>query len=494
MRRDVWARRAAIATLLALSIVHLTCAGASLTAPNSSTISVFANPPFIASNGGVSVITAVITEPAGTAVPDGTVVQFFTTLGTIDREGKTHDGVARVNLISDSRSGAADVTASSGSVVQLATALVTIGSVRSVSVVVTANPPAIDGLGPARQSRIVANVFDASGNPVVSVPAIFSVVDADTGNPSTEFMASGGAPVFTDSNGQAVDFLQTRYPRDAECKNVTVTATTTNGIAGTVNVVINSKVPPCTPIGGPDAPKLDSFTPTMGAAGTPVTITGSMFTGATSVNFNGTSASFSVDSDTEISTSVPVGATTGPITVTTDKGTGTSTSDFTVTSGGPIILSFAPTMGPVGTPVTLMGTGFTGANNVSFNGTSATFMVDSDMQISTSVPAGATTGPISVTTPEGTGESSSDFTVTSGGPIITSFNPTMGPVGTPVTITGTGFTGATDVAFNGTSATFTLVSDTQIDTTVPVGATDGPISVTTPQGTGVSSSDFDVTP
>ena len=71
---------------------------------------------------------------------------------------------------------------------------------------------------------------------------------------------------------------------------------------------------------------------------------------------------------------------------------------------------------------------------------------------------------------------------------ITGFAPTSGPVGTVVTITGTGLTGATAVAFNGTAATFTPVSATKITATVPVGATTGTIAVTPLGGSAVTSS------
>ena len=61
-----------------------------------------------------------------------------------------------------------------------------------------------------------------------------------------------------------------------------------------------------------------------------VTITGSNFTGATAVTFNGTAATFTVNSNTKISTTVPAGATTGKISVTTAAGSGFSATDFAV--------------------------------------------------------------------------------------------------------------------------------------------------------------------
>ena len=80
-----------------------------------------------------------------------------------------------------------------------------------------------------------------------------------------------------------------------------------------------------------------------------------------------------------------------------------------------------------------------------------------------------------------------------GGPTVSSFGPSSGPAGTPVEIKGSGFTGATSVEFNGTTASFTVGSDSSIAATVPAGATSGPISVTTPGGTAASSAGFTVT-
>ena len=78
-------------------------------------------------------------------------------------------------------------------------------------------------------------------------------------------------------------------------------------------------------------------------------------------------------------------------------------------------------------------------------------------------------------------------------PTVGGFAPASGPVATDVTLTGTGFAGATGVAFNGVAADFTVDSGTQITATVPVGATTGAITVTTPGGTGTSAASFTVT-
>jgi uncharacterized repeat protein (TIGR03803 family) len=69
-----------------------------------------------------------------------------------------------------------------------------------------------------------------------------------------------------------------------------------------------------------------------------------------------------------------------------------------------------------------------------------------------------------------------------------------GQVGNTVIILGYGLTGSTSVTFNGTTATYTVVSDTQISATVPSGATTGTIQVTTPGGTLVSNVKFEVLP
>jgi len=70
--------------------------------------------------------------------------------------------------------------------------------------------------------------------------------------------------------------------------------------------------------------------------------------------------------------------------------------------------------------------------------------------------------------------------------------PISGTVGARVIILGNKLKGSTKVTFNGTAATFTVVSPTEIKTTVPTGATTGPVQVTTPSGTLTSNVSFQV--
>ncbi|HET8890004.1 MAG TPA: IPT/TIG domain-containing protein [Candidatus Angelobacter sp.] len=167
----------------------------------------------------------------------------------------------------------------------------------------------------------------------------------------------------------------------------------------------------------------------------------------------------------------------------------TATDDIIAFLEGISFSPFSPIFGPVGTGVTI--TGFTGATTVSFNGVAATFTEGPPGTITTTVPAGATTGPITVTTP-GSGPlvTTTRFTVT---PTITSFAPPVGAAGTGVTITGTNFIGATDVRFNGTGTTFTVSNSGAITATVPFGASTGRITVITLDGTATSAANFTVT-
>jgi hypothetical protein len=290
---------------VAMAIALARCNQALPTAPPGTTITLIPNPCAISAHGGVAVISAVLTEKTGLSVPDGTVVQFFTDLGTIDRQGKTNDGVARVNLMADGRSGTAKVTAlsgtGSGSAAPVATSstggfiriqsrdvrsasdlhamagtsgctatgsngtaftTVTIGAARQATILLVASPPAVS---PGRTALLTATVLDDAGNPVSNVPVFFSLGTGTGG----ERLASGGSAVYTDNNGQAQDVLSTSAVLPG---GVTVSASSGNLAPATVSLSVNGGSPP-TPTSTPTSTATSTATSTSGAPTTTPTAT-----------------------------------------------------------------------------------------------------------------------------------------------------------------------------------------------------------------------------
>ena len=163
------------------------------------------------------------------------------------------------------------------------------------------------------------------------------------------------------------------------------------------------------------APALSSFLPTANIVLNSVVLTGSGFTNTSAITIGGVPvAAYTVNSDTQITMTVPETAITGALVVTTTGGTVTSGSAFTVI---PQITSVYPTSGPVGTMVALTGSGLFGATQVGFNegpaSSSSTFSTTSSPANALNAVVGslASTGPVTVTV-SGTTASGPLFTVT----------------------------------------------------------------------------------
>ncbi len=163
---------------------------------------------------------------------------------------------------------------------------------------------------------------------------------------------------------------------------------------------------------------------------------------------------------------------------------------YSLNIGKAAFASLVSTSGKEGAKVGILGQGFSSSSVVKFGGTQATTVTLSGTTFLTAtVPSAALTGSVTVTTGSTTLTSNTTFRVT---PKITSFSPSSGPVGTLVTINGTGLMQATKVTFNGKSASFTAVSDIEVTATVPTGATTGKIKVTTKGGSATSATSFTV--
>lgn len=166
------------------------------------------------------------------------------------------------------------------------------------------------------------------------------------------------------------------------------------------------------------------------------------------------------------------------------------------------IIEFTPKSAPVGTSVTVHGTGFStkpGENTVTFNGVPAAVISATATRIVTTVPSGAASGPITVTTPTGSATSTTPFTVTAAPevPAIAAFTPTVGVPGTALTVIGTHFDtkrANNKVMFNRVLAILSSATTTTIETEVPPATGSGRIAVSTPLGTIISSEDFFVPP
>jgi YD repeat-containing protein len=287
------------------------------------------------------------------------------------------------------------------------------------------------------------------------------------------------------------------------------------------------------------APSISSISPNPMGIGQSVTISGTNFGSSGSVTFSGVSASTTSWTSTSIIATVPVGIANGNVIVTTG---GNSSNSFPFTlNNGPVnyiyddlgrlvgvidvygnaaeysydavgnilsisrfnsnqvsIIQFTPESAPVGTLVTINGTGFSSTanqNTVTFNGSAATVSSATTTQLQATVPAGASTGPIAVTSPNGMATSSKSFTVTAtnGTPTITSFSPANGLANTAVNIVGTNFdtTLANDrLRLNTSQAAVSSVTSTTIAATVPASTASGRFTLLTPAGTAVSSQDF----
>jgi YD repeat-containing protein len=162
-----------------------------------------------------------------------------------------------------------------------------------------------------------------------------------------------------------------------------------------------------------------TFAPISGAVSSTVTISGSGFSatpGQNTVKFNGTVATVTSATTTQLVASVPSGASTGTISVTSALGTATSSGPFTVNtaSGAPTITGFSPNWAWFGSTLTINGTNFSTTaplNNVQTNLALAKVSSATTTALSVTVPQNATSGRITVTTPNGKVVSSGDFFV-----------------------------------------------------------------------------------
>jgi VCBS repeat protein/IPT/TIG domain-containing protein len=266
--------------------------------------------------------------------------------------------------------------------------------------------------------------------------------------------------------------------------DTSITATVGAGSSGDVYVKTSggyASMPGFTYI--PPPPVISTIAPMRAIEGTAVSISGSRFTGATSVTFGGVpAASFTVNSDYYITAIVGAGAS-GEVVVTTPDGTAKKT-DFIF--GETVIKSFSPATGGPGTVVTITGSGFVGVSGVYFGNAHASRTVNSPTSMTVVVPSDGS-GLVTVYFGDGSLVCSDAFTYQSPVTSIASVTPNVGGPGTTVSLKGSGFSQATAVTFGGVPAASYTVNSPYSITAIVAGGASGNVTVASPMGTGVYS-------
>ena len=228
-------------------------------------------------------------------------------------------------------------------------------------------------------------------------------------------------------------------------------------------------------------PTVASLSPATGIAGTSVNVNGTGFTAASTVMFGNTAASSVIFvNSTQLTATVLSGTGTVDVQVTTAGQTSSkSANDQFTYATAPTVTSISPTSGPIGTTVTINGTGFT-----TLDGQLRRHARDfRQLRQRHATHGRRTTGTGNVFRVANAGLKSAmaiQFTIMA--PTVTQINPTSGPTtgGTIVVITGTGFTRTSTVMFGTTAATkVTYVSTTSLNVTSPAGTGTQDVTVTT---------------
>ncbi|WP_210462500.1 IPT/TIG domain-containing protein [Rufibacter roseolus] len=297
--------------------------------------------------------------------------------------------------------------------------------------------------------------------------------------------SEGGGMKFTDANGNLIYAEDYVFVSETEATGRVPLGAVTGPIAMEGDYETTKSTTSFT-VTAP-APVITSVSPNSGSVGTVVTVEGINLKNIKSITFGGVTATEYDDSnDNSLIIIVPAGAISGQMIVTTEGGS--DESNFTVITTAPVITSFSPASGPVGTVVTVIGNNFSEGGGLKFTDANGNliyaedYVFVSETEVTGRVPAEAVTGAIAVENDTETTRSSTSFTVTVPAPVITSVSPNSGSVGTVVAVTGTNLTKVISVTFNGTVAEFDETPE-GLNTVVPAGATSGPMVVKTVGGT-----------
>jgi hypothetical protein len=370
----------------------------------------------------------------------------------------------------------------------------------SASTTITMNAPLSVTANFATQGLAPAITSASSATFTVNAAGSFTVTA--TGTPAPSITETGALPAGVSFNTATQVLSGT--PAAGTAKTYTITFTASNGV-GTNSVQSFTLT-----VANPPAPTLSSVAPNSGqrATSVPVMLTGTNFTATgTTLGVSGTGVTASgvtVVNSTTITATFTISASaavTARNVSVSNAGGASNTQTFTVL--GPVLSAVAPNSGVRGTsvPVTLTGTGLTGATAITVSGTGVTssgltVVNDTTVSATFAISTSASTGSRSVsitTTPGGTSNTVTFTVLAPPTPTLTSVAPASGLRGSavPVTLTGTNFaTTGTTVSVSGSGVTVsatTVVNSTTITATFTISTTASAssrtVKVSTPGGT-----------
>jgi len=224
------------------------------------------------------------------------------------------------------------------------------------------------------------------------------------------------------------------------------------------------------------APMINHFSPTSGVVGTEVTITGSNMGTAKEVHIGGVQIPIDCWAETSLKVTINSSVITGKVEVVGPGGTATSEKDF-VLLRAPVITSFSPEKGTVGTEVTITGNNLSNVTEVSIGGVKLVIDSQTETEIKVTLTSDVLSGKIVVVSPGGSASSETEFIFEA--PLsITSFSPASGTIGTEVTIKGTALLSVTEVLFGDKAATIKDgATETEMKVDVPEGLAPGDVKI-----------------
>jgi hypothetical protein len=234
------------------------------------------------------------------------------------------------------------------------------------------------------------------------------------------------------------------------------------------------------------APVLANINPPNGLPGSTVEFTGTYLNQIKTIQFAGVTAVVKDSTAQKVTVTVPPNLQRGPLIVVIETAGGTITGTFIV-SGTPQITNISPKQAKPGSELVIQGSNLLdGVVYINDLGTDRSQTTIKDNEIRTVIPTNAKSGKVTVRVFEKLTSTSADSLQIVQPPAIASLSARDGVAGDKIILNGLNLRDVTAVSFGTTSVTFRVLSDTQIEATVPAFTSSGNMQVSATSVGGVA--------